>query len=491
MNKHTRFGLLLTLIVACACHTAASEVLDDVRYSTSKPADDWAALGFDDQAWQQGQAGFGNFGVGDGVGRVNTEWLTQEIWFRKQVTLDGELSNPALLIYHDDDAEVYLNGVMAAKFSAASPGYIVRKLEGAALKSLRAGKNVLAVHCRNTGGEQYIDVHLVNSQQLPKLPPGKRLEHPFESDQITRWGAEITPENAWSEYPRPQLKRDQWQNLNGKWGYAITPSTQQQAPQDWDGQVLVPFSLESKLGGVQRLLHPDQALWYHLAFTPEGAGERTLLNFEAVDYRCQVYVNGSRVGGHQGGNLPFTIDITDALREGSNDLVLRVEDATGDWQLRGKQTRYPQGIRYTRVSGIWQTVWLERVSASHLSDLTLGSDAQAGAITCRADVAGTGGASVLVVARDNGGEVARTQGKPGDQLTLPIPHAKLWSPDSPHLYDLEVTLSDASGKVLDRVASYAGIRQVGKRRDKNGHWRFTLNGEEIFHWGPLDQGWWP
>jgi beta-galactosidase/beta-glucuronidase len=329
------------------------------------------------------------------------------------------------------------------------------------------------------------------SAQQP-APPAVRQTRPFVSRLITRWGAAVTAANAWTEYPRPQLVRDQWQNLNGHWDYAVTPADRHQSPARWDGRILVPFSLESRLGGVQRLLDATEALWYRRTFDARpSAGERLLLNFEAVDYRCEVFLNGRTVGTHQGGHTPFTFEVTDAIRRGRNELIVRVEDETEGWQLRGKQVRNASGIWYTQVSGIWQTVWLERVGASYLEDLGIGTDAAAGTITVRPRVGGSRAArTVRVVVKDGGRIVAEAKGA-GEALLLAVKDARLWSPESPHLYDLDVTLLAADGSVADRVRSYAGIRTVGKVRDKDGHWRFTLNGQTIFHWGPLDQGWWP
>jgi beta-galactosidase len=325
--------------------------------------------------------------------------------------------------------------------------------------------------------------------QQPASPP---IVKPFVSELITRWGAEVTPQNAWTEYPRPQLVRDDWQNLNGHWDYAITPIVQRTPPPAWDGRILVPFSLESKLGGVQRLLDSTEALWYRRSFTSGPAeGRRTLLNFEAVDYRCEVFVNGRSVGTHQGGHTPFSFDVTESVQPGRNELVVRVEDETEGWQLRGKQVRNARSIWYTQVSGIWQTVWLERVGTSYLDDLTITTDAGTGTITVRPKIAGSPAARMVhVVVKDGDRTVAETNGD-GPTLSLAVTNPRLWSPDSPHLYDLQITLLDTRGTPVDRVQSYAGIRTVGKAKGADGHWRFTLNGQTIFHWGPLDQGWWP
>lgn len=316
--------------------------------------------------------------------------------------------------------------------------------------------------------------------------------HPYKTELITRWGREVTPENAWTEYPRPQLSRENWHNLNGLWDYAVTPVSETEPPEQWLGRILVPFSLESRLGGVQRLLQPDEALWYRRVFElPAATGKRTLLNFEAVDYRCDVWVNDTLVGNHQGGNTPFTFDITDAVREGDNEVMVRVEDETEAWQLRGKQVLEPRGIWYTRVSGIWQTVWLEQVAPTYIEDLDIRTDAAGGLVRLAAKVTGPGEYTRLrVTVRDDAEIAAKVEGN-ASGVPIYLDNPKLWTPDAPNLYTLDIELLDKEGSVVDRVASYAGIRTVGKMRDADGHLRFTLNGDVIFHWGTLDQGWWP
>jgi beta-galactosidase/beta-glucuronidase len=319
-----------------------------------------------------------------------------------------------------------------------------------------------------------------------------QLQQAYGSDLITKWGQALDPQAVWSEYPRPQLERARWTCLNGPWDYAVTQREVTETPTTWAGKLLVPFCLEAKLGGVQRLLQADEALWYHRTFPAKVAdGKRLRLNFEAVDYACQVFVNGQQVGEHRGGHTPFSFDVTAALQPGDNNLVVRVEDATEEYQLRGKQVRKPEGIWYTRVSGIWQTVWLEEVPRDYLHDLKISTTAATGEIRVRPILGGDQPSGKLqVVVKEGEREVASQTGELNG-LTLRVPNAKLWSPDLPHLYALKVTRLDENGKAIDQVTSYAGIRTVGKARDAAGHWRFTLNGQPIFHWGPLDQGWWP
>ncbi|QDU88258.1 Beta-galactosidase [Pirellulimonas nuda] len=306
---------------------------------------------------------------------------------------------------------------------------------------------------------------------------------------LTRWGREVAPDNAWPQYPRPQMSRPEWTNLNGLWDYAIRGKDAADAPSAWDGQILVPYAVESALSGVGKLLETEQTLWYQRTFDYKPQqGRKLLLNFEAVDYAATVMVNGKQVGRHVGGNLPFSFDITSAVSPGENTLVVRVTDATGGYQLRGKQRLDPKGIWYTRVSGIHQSVWLEPVPDRHIESLKIDTHASKGEIAVTAKT-GDDKCRVEVTAMLDGKAVATAVGE--GRVILPIPDAKPWSPNSPTLYDLKVKLLDAEGQALDEVSSYAGIRTLGKERDADGNLRFTLNGEPIFHWGPLDQGWWP
>lgn len=478
------------LSMVSASSMADVPVVDAWRYTLRTPQPGWEQAGFDDGHWRKGSGGFGTRGTP--AARVGTPWQTSDIWLRKSFQISAVPEKSALLIHHDEDAEIYINGQRVASLTGYTAEYKVVPLGDAERKSVRAGENVMAVHCHQTGGGQFIDVHLVDADDVPTLPAAKRDTTPFKSQLITKWGEELTAENAWTEYPRPQMKREQWTNLNGYWDYAITADKQKAAPTEWTGKILVPFCLESRLGGVQRLLEPTEALWYHRTFQASPrANHRTLMNFEAVDYRCEVFVNGDSVGSHQGGNTPFSIDVSDALRAGQNELVVRVEDETEAWQLHGKQVLFPRGIWYTQVSGIWQTVWLEEVASTHVRDLKIDTDAEAGTITVIPSVAGdSAGKTIRVTVKDSERAVAESQGN-AEKLVVTVKDAKLWSPQSPHLYNLNVALLDSNGSIVDTVDSYAGIRTVGKTRDADGHLRFTLNGDVIFHWGPLDQGWWP
>lgn len=314
---------------------------------------------------------------------------------------------------------------------------------------------------------------------------------PAENSMLTQWGKDLDPSAVWAEYPRPLLERSEWTNLNGLWTYGIGTKDAEK-PGEWVGEILVPFAPEAPLSGVGRLTEPTETLWYKRSL-PAGPGEgkRTLLHFEAVDYETTVWVNGQEVGRHRGGNTPFFFDITDALKTNDNELVVKVFDATEGFQLHGKQKLKPEGIWYTRVSGIWQTVWLEQVPERSIQTIVYAADLKTGSITVTARLSGAEmvGESLRVSAAFGGEEVATASG-PGE-LTLKIANPRLWSPASPDLYDIRAELLDGEGAVVDAVKSYTALRELGKSRDANGHLRFTLNGEPIFHWGPLDQGWWP
>ena len=456
------------------------------RYTFEKPANGWETSKFDDQSWEKGEAGFGTEVPNS---RVSTKWTTKNIWLRKEFVLESIPQEPVLVLHHDEDSQVYLNGQLISDLTGYTTNYEILPLNDKQASALVKGQNLLAIHCSQTNGGQYIDAHIVPRKQASDLVNKILSYDPFPSDLITTWGVSVNPQDVWAEYPRPQLERESWKNLNGNWDYSVTSKSQKERPSAWEGQILVPFSLESKLSGVQRLLEPSETLWYRRTFDlPKDSGKRVHLNFEAVDYACQIFLNDQLVGSHVGGNLPFSVEITDHVRPANNEIIVRVEDSTGGYQLRGKQALKPEGIWYTRVSGIWQTVWLETTSENYIEDLKISTNAKEGTIDVKAKSSSPGNIQVRVL--DNQVEVASGKSDKGN-IRLTIPDAKLWSPDSPHLYELDIVLTDASGATLDRVTSYAGIRDVGKVKDAQGNWRFTLNGKEIFHWGPLDQGWWP
>lgn len=302
-----------------------------------------------------------------------------------------------------------------------------------------------------------------------------------------------------AEYPRPAMRRDSCEILNGPWQYAITQTAEY--PAAWQGSILVPYSPEAPASGVGRTLQPGQWLHYHRLFAPPaGEGGRVLLHFGAVDYACAVQINGHLAGGHRGGYWPFTLDITDLLNgTGRNSLWVAVQDPTGHGtQARGKQTLKPGGMFYPAQSGIWQTVWLERVPDNYIQTLTVTPDYDARTVTVRVHTAKPGGAVNLwamvraggvTIAEDWGSDEADQDG----EVTLNIPeeHFFPWSPDTPFLYDLTVGTNQGEEAGLDTVHSYFALRKWSCAPDAHGVLRFCLNDKPILLNGLLDQGYWP
>jgi len=321
------------------------------------------------------------------------------------------------------------------------------------------------------------------------------------STLMTEWGEKVTPQNVWREYPRPQLQRAEWINLNGLWEYAVTSNATYTSVSPWDrfepcrelaqkGEILVPFAIETPLSGVGRLMEPSEFLWYRRQITVKKTpGRRLLLNFGAVDFRCQVFIGHNEVTDvpHEGGLVPFTVDITDFVTDGENELVVLVWDPTGcSLGACGKQVFKPSGCCYTRMSGIWQTVWMESVPEAYVRDLRVTPDVDKGEVRIAVSVERPG--ERLGIAFLDGLEADEPSVRPsvgGYEVTAKVRNAKLWSPESPNLYRFRLTYG------ADSVTGYFGMRKFEKRRDVNGTWRFYLNNEPYFILGPLDQGWWP
>ncbi len=318
---------------------------------------------------------------------------------------------------------------------------------------------------------------------------------PAKGPLVTRWVKEVSPKNAHPEYPRPQMVRNGWRNLNGLWEYAIAPKDDSQ-PRKYDGQILVPFPIESALSGVMKAVGQDNRLWYRRTFEApkKWAGRRTLLHFGAVDWDATVWVNGKQVGDHRGGYDPFTFDITDTLKAtGPQELVVSVWDPTdAGTQPRGKQVAEPRGIWYTAVTGIWRTVWLEAVPKTYIESIKIVPDLDSASVRLVAKCSGeTAACRIEARAKDWLFTRGKGQGKPGEEFVVKIKTPQLWSPDSPFLYDLTLTLKDENGKTLDSVDSYFGMRKIEVKKDKDGINRLWLNNKVLFQFGLLDQGWWP
>jgi hypothetical protein len=342
-----------------------------------------------------------------------------------------------------------------------------------------------------------------------------------EGHIMSEWAAKVDPNNCMPEYPRPQMVRKDWINLNGLWDYAIVdnpdfktshksgqvysfPGAKENVPANWDGKILVPFPVESALSGVKKALRPEQLLWYRRTFKSPDLknGQRLLLHFGAVDWASKILINGKPVGTHVGGYDSFSIDITDAVKAGGeNEIVVGVFDETGGFQPKGKQhlpaIEKPGGIMYTPCSGIWQTVWLETVPESYIESIKIVTDVDRGEVCVLAntkDKAGRGKISVAVM--DEGKVVAQEDGNAGEDIRLKIKNPKLWSPDTPFLYDMTVALKKGgglfkAGETTDEVGSYFGMRKIVLGKDEKGFVRPMLNGKFVFQSGPLDQGFWP
>lgn len=311
---------------------------------------------------------------------------------------------------------------------------------------------------------------------------------------MSKWAKEVSAKNTLTEYPRPQMVRKDWMNLNGQWKYAIRPKSDSQ-PKTFDGHILVPFCVESALSGVQKAVGPGKRLWYKRSFDipKKWSNKRILLHFGAVDWETNVWVNGRHIGSHRGGYDPFSFDITDALKnDGTQEIVVSVWDPADEgYQPRGKQVQKPRGIWYTSVTGIWQTVWLEPVNAAYIKSIKIvpDIDAEAARITVFCSDAAVNHTVESETTTGLFKVISRTA--PRQTIKLTIKNPKLWSPDRPFLYDLKVTLKDSNGKKLDEVGSYFGMRKISLGKSKDGITRMMLNNEFVFQFGLLDQGWWP
>ena len=314
----------------------------------------------------------------------------------------------------------------------------------------------------------------------------------------TRWAAEVTPENVWQEYPRPQMYRLYWENLNGLWDYAIRPKGENNIG-EFDGKILVPFCVESSLSGVQKYVGKDNELWYQREFDYALYGkEHLLLHFGAVDWDCDVWVNDIKVGSHTGGYTPFTFDITQAVKKKGNVLKVRVWDPTDEGeQPSGKQHVKPHGIWYTPVTGIWQTVWLEVVAnETYIEDLKIIPDIDNQTVTVIPEIVNASRdikVKVEVYAKNARGRnkiVSKGRSINGETVEVAMPvDAILWSPDNPFLYGVDVSVYKGN-KLVDYVISYFAMRKFSTAKDENGIVRLMLNNEPIFMFGTLDQGWW-
>ena len=311
---------------------------------------------------------------------------------------------------------------------------------------------------------------------------------------LSTWAEKVDPNAPLPEYPRPQMVRGNWRNLNGQWDYAILEKGKA-TPTSFDGKITVPYPVESFLSGVTKAVGAENELWYSKVIQVSNSERkgRVLLHFGAVDWESEVFVNGKSVGKHQGGYDPFSYDITDFLVKSTDQkITVRVWDPSDKGpQPRGKQVNQPRGIWYTPVTGIWQTVWLEFVPVAYISHVKTTPDWDNGLFKFSLNTnSADPGMNFKITAMDKGSIIAETSGSLGSEATLKIPNPVSWSLENPHLYDFEISLMKGK-KVLDKVTSYGALREISITTDSKGMQRFALNGKEVFHYGPLDQGWWP
>ncbi|TCN60030.1 beta-galactosidase [Flavobacterium circumlabens] len=316
-----------------------------------------------------------------------------------------------------------------------------------------------------------------------------------QGDKIkTKWALQVDPARTLPEYPRPIMERSQWKNLNGLWNYAIQDFGKT-VPSKYHGQILVPFAVESSLSGVMKEVGAQKELWYETNFSIESNwdAQNILLHFGAVDWKTEIWLNDVKIGSHTGGYTPFSFDITSFIKKGNTQkLVVKVWDPSNDGpQPRGKQVKNPEGIWYTPVTGIWQTVWIEPVNAKNITNLRTTPNVDQNSISIKAEVAGAETGDVIEISVFDGTqEIAKEKAVVGENLDIVLDHPKLWSPESPFLYQTKISLI-TKDKIVDEVKSYFAMRKISSKRDENGIMRMQLNNKDYFQFGPLDQGWWP
>jgi len=313
-----------------------------------------------------------------------------------------------------------------------------------------------------------------------------------ENPILTKWAEDVDPLKPWLPYPRPDMIRDSWVNLNGLWDYAITQKGIK--PEKWNGSILVPYPVESAISGVRKRVTENENLWYKRTFSIPNVWNKKhiLLNFEACDWETKVWIDGKEIGTHRGGYDPFTFDITGSLdTKKVHELLVCVWDPTDKGtQPRGKQVSSPGSIWYTPTTGIWQTVWLEPVNEAYISSFRTVTNADNGTIIFKTDVKNANACTLFLKIKKNGKTIATATGNADNEISVQIKNPILWSPDKPFLYDITIELKN-NNKTVDQVKSYTGIRKISIGKTADGFTRMLLNNEFVYQNGPLDQGFWP
>jgi len=310
---------------------------------------------------------------------------------------------------------------------------------------------------------------------------------------FTRWSEDIDPDRPWPEYPRPDMQRDEWLNINGLWQYAVTPKGSE--PEQWEGKILVPYPVESALSGVKRRIGSDESLWYKTDFRlpPGWKDKRILLHFEASDWETRVYIDGKAIGSHRGGYDPFCFDVSDYVKPGKkHELRVSVWDPGSEGtQPRGKQVNEPHGIWYTPSTGIWQTVWLEPVNDIYLKSFRITTVIDEGSVRIDPRLVNLQDGLKTRARIMKDGQLLKEEEAEGDsEIIVSLEDYELWSPDRPVLYDIEIELIKGE-EVIDRVGSYTAFRKISLGKTEDGFTRILLNNSFLFQNGPLDQGFWP
>ena len=319
--------------------------------------------------------------------------------------------------------------------------------------------------------------------------------HPVGTRIKTKWGNNLKPENVWKEYPRPQLERKDWLNLNGIWHYYIT-DLDSKKPEKFDQNILVPFCLESSLSGVMKPLNETQILWYYKEFEipKKWKDKNIIIHFNAVDWKSELYINDDKIGEHYGGYSEFNFDITKNLKTGKNKIILKVWDPSDTgYQPIGKQCLDPKVIWYTSISGIWQTVWLEPVNQQYIKKLEINNnyDNKEIKINCLLNTEEKLPLEMSLIYKEK--EILKQKGISNTEIVLKISEENFhpWSPTEPNLYIIKIEIFDESNKLIDSILSYTTIRKIEQRKDESGYYRIYLNNKPLFNMGTLDQGYWP